>query len=231
MSERSAFDKLHVEDSEKDDLGGVLEQLNLPPAVVTYVREHKRLVQTVIAAVVVIIVVLSLYRSYRLDKIEDAASALSVAVSLEDSEAKLGKLSEVTVKYKGTTSALWAKINSGHELIKTGKSQEAVTLYRDILDEIDDDSALYPLVSSGLAQGYEKIGEFAEAAGEYEKIKAIDGYQSIGYLGLARISEEQGENGKAIAIYEEYLSTLMNVNEQGQKGLVEEKIARLKAIQ
>lgn len=231
MSERSAFDKLHVEDSEKDDLGGVLEQLNLPPAVVTYVREHKRLVQTGIAAVVVIIVVLSLYGSYRQDKIEEAASALSVAVSLENSEPKIDKLMEVAEKYKGTKSALWAKINGGHELIKAGKSQEAVTLYRDILDEIDEDSALFPLVSAGLAQCYEKTGDFTKAANEYENIKEIEGYQGIGYLGLASISEEQGENGKAIAIYKEYLSTLMNVNEQGQKGLVEEKIARLKAIQ
>ena len=51
MSERSAFEKIHVEESEKADLGGVLEQMNLPPAVVTFVRENKRLVQIGIATI------------------------------------------------------------------------------------------------------------------------------------------------------------------------------------
>ena len=70
MSERSAFEKIHVEESEKADLGGVLEQLNLPPAVVTFVRENKRLVQIFIAAVVILVVAWSLYDSYRDKKLK-----------------------------------------------------------------------------------------------------------------------------------------------------------------
>jgi len=230
MSERSAFEKIHVEESEKADLGGVLEQMNLPPAVVTFVRENKRLVQIGIATIVIIIVAWSLYDSYRDKKIEEGSSALSIAVDIEDSQAKIDQLKSVSSEFSGTSSAQWAKINAAHEMLKSDQKEEALTLYKEVLTEIDKSTPLFALVTIGLAQGYEISGNVPEAAIEYEKLKLIEGYQELGYLGLARISEEQGNNKKALEIYEEYLATLMNVTERSQKSLVEEKIARLKAI-
>jgi len=230
MSERSAFEKIHVEESEKADLGGVLEQLNLPPAVVTFVRENKRLVQIVIATIVIIVVAWSLYDSYRDKKIEEGSSALSIAVDIEDSQSKIDQLKSVSSEFSGTSSAQWAKINAAHELLKSDQKEEALTIYKEVFAEIDTSSPLFALVTIGLAQAYEISGNFPEAATEYQKIKFIEGYQEVGYLGLARISEEQGDNKKAVEIYEEYLATLMNVTELSQKSLVEEKIARLKAI-
>ena len=230
MSERSAFEKIHVPESEKADLGGVLEQLNLPPAVVTFVRENKRLVQGCIAAVVIIIVAWALYDAYREKKIEEGASALSVAVDMENTQEKIDKLKSVSAAYAGTSSALWAKIYTAHEMMKTDQKDEALALYEELLAEIDTSSPLYPLVSISLAQGNEIAGNEARAEAEYEKIKQTDGYQGLGYLGLARLSEMAGDTQKALEIYEQYLGTLMNVTERNEKGLVEEKIASLKAI-
>lgn len=230
MSERSAFEKIHVPESEKADLGGVLEQLNLPPAMVTFVRENKRLVQGGIAAVAIIIVAWALYGSYRDKKIEDGASALSVAVDIENTQEKIDTLKSVALGYSGTSSALWAKIDTAHEMMKTDQKADALALYEELLAEIETSSPLYPLISISLAQGNEVTGDVARAALEYEKIKQTDGYQGLGYLGLARISEMQGDKQKALEIYEEYLATLMNVTQRNEKGLIEEKIARLKAI-
>ncbi len=230
MAERSAFEKIHVPENEKGDLGGVLEQLNLPPGVVTFVRENKRLVQGCIVAVAIIIVAWALYDSHRDKKREDGASALSVAVDIENTQEKIDKLKAVSVEYSGTSSALWAKINTAHEMMKTGQKADALALYEGLLAEFDTSSPLYPLISISLAQGNEIAGNDARAAAEYEKIKQTDGYQGLGYLGLARISEMQGDKQKALEIYEEYLATLISVTDQGEKGLIEEKIARLKAI-
>ncbi len=230
MSERSAFEKIHVEESEKADLGGVLEQLNLPPSVVTFVRENKRLVQGCIAAAVIIIVSWALYDSYRDKKIENGASALSVAVDIDDNQNKITALQSVTEEYSGTSSALWANINLAHAKMKTDNSAEALALYDTILGEIDKSSSLFPLISVSLAQGNEIAGNFTQAAEGYEQLKQIDGYQGLGYLGLARISEIQGDKQKALKLYEEYLATLMNVTERNERGLIEEKIARLKAL-
>ena len=115
-------------------------------------------------------------------------------------------------------------------MMKTDQKDNALALYEELLAEIDTDSPLYPLISISLAQGNELAGNDVRAAAEYEKIKLTDGYQGLGYLGLARISEMQGDKQKALAIYEEYLATLMNVTQRNEKGLIEEKIARLKAI-
>ena len=125
MAERSAFDKIHVDESEQNDLGGVLEQLNLPPALVTFVRENKRLVQVSIAAIVIIVVAWALYDSYRDKKIEEASSALSMAADVEDSQAKIEALIAVYENYSGTTSALWAKVNAAHEMMNTDQKQPA----------------------------------------------------------------------------------------------------------
>jgi len=229
MAERSAFEKIHEDESEQNDLGGVLEQLNLPPAVVTFVRENKRLVQICIAALVLIVVAWALYDSYRDKKIEEASSALSMAADVDDNQAKIEALRAVSENYSGTTSALWAKVNTAHEMMKTDQKQDALNAYTEIHDELDSSSPLYPLVTIGVAQAHASLGNFDASAVEYENLKGIEGYDDVGYSGLARISEERGDFPKALSIYEEYLETLTNVSERNQKALVEEKIARLKA--
>ena len=181
MSERSAFEKIHVEESEKADLGGVLEQLNLPPAVVTFVRENKRLVQIVIATIVIIVVAWSLYDSYRDKKIEEGSSALSIAVDIEDSQSKIDQLKSVSSEFSGTSSAQWAKINAAHELLKTDQKEEALTIYKEVFAEIDTSSPLFALVTIGLAQAYEISGNFPEAATEYQKIKFLQCWDSHKY--------------------------------------------------
>ena len=231
MSEKSsAFEKIHVDEREKNDWGGVLEQLNLPPAFITFVRENKRLVQIVIAAIVLVVVAWALYDSYQEKRIEEAASALSLAVDIEDAEAKINQLTAVTNTYSGTTAALWAQVHTAHEMMKSEQKDTALQMYRDVLQNIKESSPLYPLVSVAVAQTEAMLGNYSEAAREYERIKAIEGYQDIGFLGLARINEEQGDLQRALQIYEEYLATLMNVTQINQKALVEEKIARLRAL-
>ena len=231
MSEKSsAFDKLHVEESEKNDLGGVLEQLNLPPRAVTFVRENKRLVQVCTAVVAIIVVSWALYDSYKDKRIEEASSSLALAVSKDDSGDKIEQLLAVSDNFSGTDSALWARVNAAHEMMKTERKQEGQQLYESLLSEINQNSGLYPLILAALAQAKEANADTSGALADYERIKNIKGYEAIGYMGLGRIHEEQGDRQQALSIYEEYLETLMNVNERSQKGLVEEKIARLKAL-
>ncbi len=229
MAERSAFEKIHVDESEQNDLGGVLEQLNLPPAVITFVRENKRLVQMSLAAIVAIVVSWALYDTYLEKKVEEASSALSMAADIDESQAKIGAFHAVSENYSGTTSALWAKVNAAHEMLKADQKQGALDSYKEIREEVDASSPLYPLVTISLAQVHASLGNFDASAIEYANLKGLEGYEAVGFFGLARISEEKGDFPEALSIYEEYLETLMNVSERNQKALVEEKIARLKA--
>ena len=56
----------------------------------------------------------------------------------------------------------------------------------------------------------------------------IEGYESIGYLGAARVNEMQGNQDKALELYENYLAGI-DAGAVLQKAMVEEKIARIKA--
>ena len=77
MAGESAFDKRHVEASTLSDVEGLLEHLNLPPAVIKYIRTNKKKIQIVATLSLVLIVALAVYDSYRNQRIEEAASALA----------------------------------------------------------------------------------------------------------------------------------------------------------
>ena len=63
MAEHSAFEKLHVEERDKADLGGVLEQLNLPPTFVQFVRKHQKTIYIIIGIITIVVIVWALYGS------------------------------------------------------------------------------------------------------------------------------------------------------------------------
>jgi len=229
MAEGNVFDKRHIDESEKNDLGGVLEQLNLPPAVVTFVRENKRLVQISIALILVAVVALSLYGSYREKRIQDGANALSLALEREG-QARIEALLEVEGEFAGTPSALWAKISAAHQMVKENDVEKARQYYQEIRAEVGKSSPLQPLLALGIAQTSEILERYPEARTEYEFLKTQNGFKNIGYSGLARMYEIQGEKQLSLQVYEEFLGTLGDEgSSQLEKVLVEEKIARIKA--
>ena len=228
MAVKSAFEKIHIDESEKGDIEGVLEQLNLPPAVITFIRENKRLVQIVTALIVLTVVTWALYGSYSETRRENAALALSAAMQLEG-EAKSEALKNVSENFTRTSSARWAKINMAHEFAQNGKSDEAINLYIQVREDSGKESSLQPLIAGSLAQLYEKNENYSDALTEYSYLKSVNGYKSIGYFGLARISELMADKQKALSIYEEYQNILNDQSDRNEILLVEEKIARIKA--
>lgn len=229
MAKEDIFDKEYVDERDKNSLEGLLEQLNLPPAVVKFVKENKKLVYAVIAALVVIVVVWSLYGSYRDSKIQKSSEALFAAQELSGQQ-MLDKLIEVESQFGGTDAALWAQINGAQELMKSARMEEAHLKFKQVREEISSSSPLWPLVSVGIAQTTEATGDFQSAAAEYQKLIDFEGYQDLGYLGSARVSELQGDTQKALELYQNYLATL-DTAAAIQRVMVEEKIARIKATQ
>ncbi len=229
MAKHEVFDKEWVDERDKNSFEGLLEQLNLPPAAVKFVREHKRLVQITIAAIIVGVVAWSLYGAYRDNRIQKSSEALAIALEQEGQQ-KLEQLAQVADDFDGTDAALWARINRAQLLLKESSISEALAEFNSIRQEIGRSSLLYPLVTVGIAQSAEAAGSYAEAAAEYEALIDIEGYGGIGYLGAARVNEEQGNKNKALELYENYLAGV-DADAVLQKVMVEEKIARLKATQ
>ena len=229
MAKEDIFEKEYVDERDKNNLEGLLEQLNLPPAVVKFVKQNKRVVQAGIAVLVIAVVAWALYGSYRDNQIQKSSEALFAAQELSGQQ-MLDKLAEVEKDFGGTDAGLWAGINTAQELMKNGKMAEAQQKFSEVRGELATSSALWPLVTMGIAQSAEAAGDFQRAVDEYGVLMDLEGYRDIGFLGSARVLELQGNREQALELYENYLVEL-GQSAALQKVIVEEKIARLKAEQ
>ncbi len=231
MAGESAFDKRHVEASALGEVEGLLEHLNLPPAAISYIRKNKTTLQIIAALVVTTIVVWALYGSYHEKKIEKASSALSAAMQKNPAE-KAQALEKVSGDFSGTSSAVWAKVELAHLDMQNAKFAEATEKYTKIKNDLDADDPLYVLAVFGIAQAQEANRDYKGAVDTYRLLKDVDGFQAIGYTGIARIQEAQGETAKAIETLNGYLAGLDGTPAtDANKLFIEEKIAQLKARQ
>jgi predicted negative regulator of RcsB-dependent stress response len=229
MAKEDIFDKEFVDERDKNSLEGLLEQLNLPPAAVKFVKENKRMVQAGIALLVIAVVAWAMYGSYRDNQIKKSSEALFAAQELSGQQ-MLDKLAEVEKDFGGTDAGLWAGINVAQELMKNGNMSEALQKFTEVRAELSGSSALWPLVTVGIAQSAEAAGDYQRALSEYGNLLDLEGYKDIGFLGSARVLELQGNRERALELYEQYLVELGS-SAALQKVIVEEKIARLKAEQ
>jgi predicted negative regulator of RcsB-dependent stress response len=231
MGGESVFEKKHVEPNAMGDVEGLLEHFNLPPAVISYIRRNKRMIQVVIVVVLTTVVALALYDSYRQKRIEEGTSALTTALQQAGAD-KEKALGTVVTEFAGTASARWAEVELAHLAMGSSKFKEAAEQYHRIRSDLDKSDPLYALTIFGLAQARDAGHEYDAATAAYQELKDIDGYQALGYTGIARILESQGKTDKAIETLTTYLSTLADkTSADPGKKVIEDKIARLKVKQ
>lgn len=229
MSSDSAFNKKLGPETTMDQVEGLLEHFSLPPKVIEYIRKHQRRIQVGLAVLLIAVVAWSLYGTHVEKMKEESASALAVAMN-KTGEEKTQALQGVVDDYSSTNSAKWAKIELAHFDMKNGLFGEAARKYEKLLPEIDQDNAVYPLIVYGIAQAYEGDKNYTNSVSNYELLKAVKGFEHIGYTGMARIEEAQGNIDKAIAIYNNFLLAVADDSAFAEaKAEVDKKIARLKA--
>ena len=229
MSKQSAFNQSQVAQEAYVEPSGVMDQLNLPPGVIRFVKNNKKILQVTSAIVVTAVVVVSLYSSYRTKRLESAASSLAISMDAEG-DAKITALEHVVSEYSGTPSALWASIELGHSAMKNKDYKKAEVTYLQDRDQVSEKSPVYGLLTFGIAQAREAGQNYGEATSTYAELKNIEGYKDEGYLGMARVLEAQGQNKKALAVYEEYLGSFLGKEQNpGATRIIKEKIVRLSA--
>lgn len=231
MSGHSAYEKKYVDPKDQSQVEGLLEHFNLPPKVIAFLRENKLKVQVALAVILTVVVTVSLYGSYQEKRIQQAASALTLAQK-ETGEAQSAAFEKVAADYGNTASGLWAKVELAHLEMREKNYDIAAQKYSAVRDEVKEDNPLYPLTLVGLAEAYEAQQKYDESHAAFESLKEVKGYELTAYTGMARIYESQGELEKAMGIYGQYLAVIGE--EQGlaaQRAYVEEKISRIKAQQ
>lgn len=230
MAGESPFDKLHVEPSAQGDLTGLLEQFNLPPNVIKFIRKNLKVINASLALAVILTLAWSAYDAYRQQRINTSSSALSVAMKAPET-ARPVLLQKIVADFSDTSSARWAMLELAHIDMRNGDFKKAAEKYVGIRQKIKSKDPLLGLVSFGIAQAEEAGNEYDRAFGEYQTLSKIEGYQSLGLLGMGRIHEIKGETEKALSVYELYMASLVG-QDQGdpEKAFITAKIGRLKAM-
>lgn len=204
MTEHSAFSKKH-ETVMAQDRRAILEELNLPPALIEFLRANANAILTAIAVAVVLILGWEGYGKYTAVQQERSADMLYQAMKTTSTDQRANQLKELSSKFGNNGSGLWGTIELGHLAFKDGKFQEAATQYEEALGSIGDENPLFPLVEYNLAQAYENVPDQAKAKAAYEKLAEVKGFAGEADLGLARIAESEGKKDEARAKYQEFV--------------------------
>lgn len=231
MIDNSAFSKKTIKDVTRSK-EGFLEELNLPPQVITFIRQNKKNLQIFGVCLVVAILAVSFYQSYTEKRRDESAAQLAAAMQAGDDSARAQALQEVIAGYGRTDAALWGRFELGHIEYRTGKFAEAVIAYTEVLDDLAAGSPLRPLVEFSLAQTHEQQGKLEQALAFYKKLSETPGFGDEGTAGLGRIYERKNEPARARAAYEEYLSYADKSSATAQQvDFIKDKLGRLKAAE
>lgn len=186
-------------DIERKD--GLLEELNLPPHMIKFIRENSRNLQ-IATACLVVLVLGWIYYDYYSQTREDRASAALNAVAREvDDPARIELLQNVAAEFPRTAAAMWSRIEQGHIAFADGDYDKALAIYTDVADALDSDSPLLPLLTYNIGLGRENGGEPDRALEAYADLAAYDGFAVKGLMAQGRIYELKGENDQALRVY------------------------------
>jgi len=210
-------------DIEKKD--SLLDELNLPPHVIKFIRANARNIQIIAALLVVLVLAWSYYDYYTQVKQDKAALALSSAVKQKDTVGRLESLTSVAKEYSGTGAALWSRLEEGHLAFKEGRYDEALTKYQDVYDDLSGSNPLQPLVLYAMALAHENGGQLEQALDNYRKLAENQGFKSMALTAEGRIYELQGDQTKALKVYRQVAEDKALSSQN--RSLIEEKINSL----
>jgi predicted negative regulator of RcsB-dependent stress response len=225
MSKESAFDRKHIEtvtESRRD----ILEELNLPPQVISFLRQHARVLQIGALCLVLITLGWVAYDGYTDKRQENATALLAEAIREPAGERRLDLLRQVETRYAGTDAAIWSRVQLAHAAEQAGDTPEAITRYQSVLKDLAAGNPLTPLIHYSLGQAHEAGGDPDQALSHYQRLATYPGFAARGLHAVGRIHELQNRPSEAIKAYEQ----LAALGEQPglEKGFVENKLAILK---
>lgn len=220
MAEQSPFDRRNIEPPRMAPPSGLLDQLNLPPALVDFLHRYKRVIWLVVIGIVITGISIVAYTSYRDQRAARALSAYDAAQRAGSDNQVL--LEEVVRQYGSTPSGLWARVDLALQNERDGNLEEAITRFETIRSRLGATSPLKPLVLGKLGTLYENTENFNEALEAYTALAALSGFEARAHQALGRVYEQQGNLTDAQAMYEQYLA--MTTTGQEQHDPVQEMI-------
>lgn len=230
MADQPVFDPKKIELQQLGPVMGLLEQFNLPPRAIAFIRRNQRAIVLAMAVGVILAIVASAYTTYREYRAERAASALDGAlVATTNSRAMLEK---VVQEYGSTPSGLWARIELALLDEKEGQRAQAIERFVAINAGLGAGSPLKPLVLTKLSGLYESERQFDKAVPLVTELAALEGFAPGAYKRLGRLHEQMGQTEAAAAMYGKYLELTGGQSGQGQadpaRDMVQSRLNQLK---
>jgi predicted negative regulator of RcsB-dependent stress response len=222
MAEQSAFDRKNIQLQTLSPTMGLLEQFNLPPAAITFIRRNQRAIWMTVAGCVFLTVAVSAYTSYRHYRAGKAAAALDIALVAKQDSREL--LEKVVQEYGSTPSSLWAKIELAFLDEKEGQRPKAITRFEAINAGLVAQSLLKPLVLGKLAALHEDEKQFDKALVYYSELAGNQGFAPEAYRAMGRVNEQLGKNAEAATMYSKYLELTPSQGGQQKNDPVREMV-------
>jgi predicted negative regulator of RcsB-dependent stress response len=229
MSTQSLFSKKNIQTQLPDTRRGLLEELNLPPGLITYIRKNARILQIGLICVAVLILTWIFFDYYTEMQEKKGASLLASGMQIESTEQRVEILEKVIKDYGRTDAARWSKLELAHLDYKEGRFEAAAAKYKEIIDDLPAENSLAPLTRLNLAQTYEQAGQYDQAIIQYDLLKKATGFTNQAYLALGRIYTVKEDPVQARKTYEELLKSLEDTADPLLISQVEAKLASLGA--
>jgi predicted negative regulator of RcsB-dependent stress response len=205
MSEQNPFNRQHIEQSASVPAPGLLDQLGLPPELVSFLRKNQRTIWIVVALVIFSVTVGSFYGSYRSYRDDKAATALTEAMKAEG-EQKQELLMQVVDKYGSTSPGIWAKVELARLSVEQGEENRAVDELYAVRKAMKKNNPIMPLLLYNLGAIHENRKEAEQAISVYSELTAYSGFEAIAYKAMGRAYELQGNREQALEMYRQYLA-------------------------
>lgn len=205
MTEQNPFSTDHLGAEKPLQPTGLLEQLNLPPVTIDYIRKNQRTIWLIVTCIVSVVVVVSLYRSYVDYREHKAATAFSKALGLESDGERRKALDALIQDFGSTSTSLWASMELVGLDLREKKSDEALKRLTSLNSGISDSDSMKPLVLYKLALIQEQSGQVEQAIANYKVLAGFKQFEAEARKSLGGVYEAQGKKDEAMAEYEQYL--------------------------
>lgn len=230
MNQQSAFDSKNIEQEAVSETSGLLDQFNLPPAAISFIRKNQRTIWIIVGCIALTVTVVSIYGTYKAYREDKASSALTLALQIEDGN-KQQQLQQVVDELGSTSSGLWARIELAHLVAADGDLAKAIGELTDIQRSVAGKDPLAPLLHYNLAILHEKNNDLNQAIVSFTELSAFKGFEKISFEAMGRVYELQGSKEKALEMYKKYISSGGDAAaQQGvdpKKSMVQARINRL----
>ncbi len=222
MTEPGSLDPNNIKLQPLGPPAGLLEQFNLPPRVVAFIRRHQGSLWAAVVGTVVISLAVAGTNVYLGHREQRAASALDAALIARQDNKSL--LEQVVARYGSTDSALWARVELALLEERAGQKAQAISQLESIKTGLAAKSPLRPLVIAKLAALYENNHQLDQALALYTELLAWEPFSTEAYRALGRVNEQLGNKEQAVAMYGKYLESGVGQSPQGQGNPVREMV-------